>query len=116
MRSTLKLLFYHHLLTDEYKEEENEVDTDGITENDIPESLETKVLSTTWRKIYGHSPPWEAGVDRCAPTLHLVVHCQFFELFGSRRSFASKLVLLWNCSPVPELLLRDNKILLLEGR
>ncbi|GFW44268.1 uncharacterized protein TNCV_1746971 [Trichonephila clavipes] len=37
-----------------------------------------------------------------------------FELFGARRSTASKLASLWNCSAAHELLLRDRKILLLE--
>ncbi|GFX79621.1 uncharacterized protein TNCV_826091 [Trichonephila clavipes] len=45
-----------------------------------------------------------------------VIHCQFFELFGSRRSPAFKLASLWNCLAAHELLLRDRKILLLEGR
>ncbi|GFU58771.1 uncharacterized protein TNCV_3089121 [Trichonephila clavipes] len=41
---------------------------------------------------------------------------QFFESFGARRSTASKLASLWNCSAAHEPLLRERKILLLEGR
>ncbi|GFX14892.1 hypothetical protein TNCV_1486341 [Trichonephila clavipes] len=67
-------------------------------------------------KLYGHSPPCEAGVDRRSLTSPSVVHSQFFELFGARRSTAFKLASLWNCSAAHELLLRDRKILLLEGR
>ncbi|GFY04475.1 hypothetical protein TNCV_4415631 [Trichonephila clavipes] len=56
-----------------------------------------------------------AGVDRHALTLPFVVSCQFLELFGARRSTASKLASLWNCSAAHELLLCDRKILL-KGR
>ncbi|GFT83310.1 uncharacterized protein TNCV_3003821 [Trichonephila clavipes] len=45
-----------------------------------------------------------------------VVLCQFFELFDARRSTASKFASVWNCSAAHELLLRDRKILHLEGR
>ncbi|GFV25418.1 transposable element Tc3 transposase [Trichonephila clavipes] len=45
-----------------------------------------------------HSPPCGAGVDRRALTSPSVVHFQFFELFGARRSIASILASLWNCS------------------
>ncbi|GFU36377.1 hypothetical protein TNCV_4915981 [Trichonephila clavipes] len=61
-------------------------------------------------------PRHVAGVDHHALTSPSVVHCQFFELFGARRSTASKLASLRNCSAAHELLLRDKKILLLEGR
>ncbi|GFY26048.1 uncharacterized protein TNCV_1917981 [Trichonephila clavipes] len=48
--------------------------------------------------------------------LTIVVHCQFFELFDAHQSTASKIASLWNGSAAHELLLRDIKILLLEGR
>ncbi|GFX22700.1 uncharacterized protein TNCV_2994342 [Trichonephila clavipes] len=67
---------------------------------------------TAWRKLYDDSPPCGVGVDRRA----LNVTCQFFELFGTRRSTASKFTSLWNCSTTHELLLRGRKIFLLEGR
>ncbi|GFS94212.1 uncharacterized protein TNCV_3786691 [Trichonephila clavipes] len=57
-----------------------------------------------------------SGVDRHALTSPSVVHCQFLELFGARRSTASKLTSLWNCSAAHELIWKDKKILLLEGR
>ncbi|GFX43354.1 uncharacterized protein TNCV_4873741 [Trichonephila clavipes] len=61
-------------------------------------------------KVYGHSPPYGAGINRHALTSPSVVHCQFFELFGARRSPASKTcITLWNCSTTHELLLRDMK-------
>ncbi|GFS87938.1 hypothetical protein TNCV_3426881 [Trichonephila clavipes] len=71
---------------------------------------------TAWRKLYGHSPPCGAGVDRRALTSPFIVHCQFFELFGARRTTASKLASLWNYSAAHELLFRDRKTLLLERR
>ena len=52
---------------------------------------EINLLSTALRKLYDFSPPCGAGVDRHALTSPSVVHCQFFELFRSRRSTASKL-------------------------
>ncbi|GFV21415.1 hypothetical protein TNCV_2371721 [Trichonephila clavipes] len=64
----------------------------------------------------GHSPPCRVGVDCHALKSPSVVHCQFFELFGARRSTVSKLASLWNCSTAHELLLHDSKILLLESR
>ncbi|GFT43057.1 uncharacterized protein TNCV_3768981 [Trichonephila clavipes] len=66
-----------------------------------------------WRKLWGDSPPCGAGADRGALTSPSVDHCQ---LFGARRSTASKLASLWNDSTAHELLLRDRKILLIEGR
>ncbi|GFT70432.1 hypothetical protein TNCV_2658631 [Trichonephila clavipes] len=71
--------------------------------------------STAWRKLYGHSPPCGAGVDRHALTSPSVVYCQFFELFGARRSTASKFTSLWNCSTAHELVLCERKILFLVG-
>ncbi|GFW20220.1 hypothetical protein TNCV_1855441 [Trichonephila clavipes] len=71
------------------------------------------MLPTAWRKLYGHSPPCGAGVDRRALTSSSVIHRQFCEFFGFRRSTASKLASLWNCSAAHELLLPDRKILLL---
>ncbi|GFS76063.1 hypothetical protein TNCV_4666691 [Trichonephila clavipes] len=71
------------------------------------------MLPTAWRKLYSHSPPCGAGVHRPALTSPSVAYCQFF---GARRSTAFKLTSLWNCSAAHELLLRDRKILLLEGR
>ncbi|GFY24435.1 uncharacterized protein TNCV_1014831 [Trichonephila clavipes] len=73
------------------------------------------MLPTAWRKLYGHSPTCGAGVDRHALTSPSVTHCRFFELFGARRSTASKIASLWNCSTAHELLLRDREILPLEG-
>ncbi|GFU66199.1 hypothetical protein TNCV_2858721 [Trichonephila clavipes] len=67
-------------------------------------------------KLYGHSKLCRAGVNRRALTSPSVVHCQFFKLVSTRRSTASKLVSLWNYSTAHKLLLRDRKILLLEGR
>ncbi|GFV62020.1 uncharacterized protein TNCV_4108231 [Trichonephila clavipes] len=46
------------------------------------------------------APPCGASVDRHALTSPSVIHSQFFELFGARRSTASKLVSLWNCSAI----------------
>ncbi|GFU72080.1 uncharacterized protein TNCV_2976651 [Trichonephila clavipes] len=63
-----------------------------------------------------HSPPCGAGVASCVLTSSFVIHCQFFKLFAVRRSTASKLASLWNCSTAHELLLYDRKILLLEVR
>ncbi|GFX51411.1 hypothetical protein TNCV_3103441 [Trichonephila clavipes] len=61
-----------------------------IDEVDISTPVEqTNLLPTTWRKLYGHSPPFGAGDDGRALTSPSVVHCQFFELFGVRRSTAS---------------------------
>ncbi|PRD30683.1 UNVERIFIED_CONTAM: hypothetical protein NCL1_25673 [Trichonephila clavipes] len=57
-----------------------------------------------------------ADVDRHMPTSFSGNHCQFFELFGASQSPASKLASLRNCSAARELLLRDRKILLLEGQ
>ncbi|GFX62272.1 hypothetical protein TNCV_3306451 [Trichonephila clavipes] len=74
------------------------------------------MLPTAWRKLYGHSPPCGAGVDRRALTSTSIVHCQVFELFSACRSTASKLASLWNCSAAHELLLLDRKIILLESR
>ncbi|GFX49527.1 transposon Tf2-8 polyprotein [Trichonephila clavipes] len=51
-------------------------------------------------------------VDHRSLRLPFVVHCHFYELMGARRSIASKLTSLWNCSTAHELLLRDRKILL----
>ncbi|GFX25343.1 uncharacterized protein TNCV_1275031 [Trichonephila clavipes] len=56
-----------------------------------------------------------AGANQCILASPSTIHCQFFELFGARRSTASKLASLWNCSPAHKLLLRGRKILLLEG-
>ncbi|GFX74908.1 hypothetical protein TNCV_1844801 [Trichonephila clavipes] len=75
----------------------------------------TKVLPIAWKKMYSHSPPCGAGVDRSTLTSPSVIHCRFFELFVARRSTSSKLPSLWNCSTARELLLRNRKILLLEG-
>ncbi|GFX63500.1 palmitoleoyl-protein carboxylesterase NOTUM [Trichonephila clavipes] len=61
-----------------------------------------------WRKLYGHSPPCGAGVNRLVLTSPSVVHCQFFELFGAPWSTASKLASLWNCSTEHEFLLRGE--------
>ncbi|GFX28119.1 hypothetical protein TNCV_424461 [Trichonephila clavipes] len=66
--------------------------------------------------MYGHSPPCGVGIDCRTLPLPSVVNCQFFELFGACRSTASKLASLWKCSAAHELLLRDRKVLLLEGR
>ncbi|GFY13604.1 hypothetical protein TNCV_4959741 [Trichonephila clavipes] len=74
------------------------------------------MLPTAYRKLCGHSPPYGAGVDRRVLTSPSFIHCQCFELFGARRSTASKLVSPWNCSAAHELLLCNRKILLLEGR
>ncbi|GFX20799.1 hypothetical protein TNCV_78561 [Trichonephila clavipes] len=73
------------------------------------------MLPTAWMKVYGHSPPCEAGFDCRTLTPPSVVHCQFFKLFGALRSTASQLASLWNCSVAHELLLRDKKIFLLES-
>ncbi|GFV12609.1 HTH_Tnp_Tc3_2 domain-containing protein [Trichonephila clavipes] len=53
--------------------------------------LYTNALPSTWRKLYGHSSPRGAGVDRHALTSPSIVHYQFFELFGALRSTSSKL-------------------------
>ncbi|GFV77917.1 hypothetical protein TNCV_711 [Trichonephila clavipes] len=74
------------------------------------------MLPTVTTKLYGHSSPCGAGVDRRALKLPSIVLCQVFELFGARRSTASKLASLWNCSAAHELLLLYCKFLLLEGR
>ncbi|GFV11554.1 uncharacterized protein TNCV_975461 [Trichonephila clavipes] len=89
-----------------------------IHEVDIstPVAVDQRAANCRAIHYYGHSPLRGAGVDRRALTSPSVVHCQFFELFGARRSTASKLTSLWNCSAAPELLLRDRKIPLLEGR
>ncbi|GFY07487.1 uncharacterized protein TNCV_5086721 [Trichonephila clavipes] len=72
-----------------------------IDEADIRTPVAVDQSATTaWRKLYGHSLPFGAGVDRRAQRSPSVVHCQFFELFGARRSTASKLASLWNCSTV----------------
>ncbi|GFY14614.1 hypothetical protein TNCV_4828171 [Trichonephila clavipes] len=85
-----------------------------ITDTDV-EGLPIPV-AVDQRAANGHSPPSGAGVDRRAQASPSVVHCQFFKLFVTRRSTASKLTTLWDCSTAHELLLRNRKILLLEGR
>ncbi|GFT56022.1 hypothetical protein TNCV_3117081 [Trichonephila clavipes] len=67
-------------------------------------------------EVVRHSPPCGASVGRPTLTLSSVVNCQFFVLFGARRSTPSKLAILCNCSAAHELLLLDRKTLLLEGR
>ncbi|GFT55431.1 hypothetical protein TNCV_3606891 [Trichonephila clavipes] len=67
-------------------------------------------------ELYSHSPPCGAGVDRRVLMSPSVIPCQCFELFGARRSSASILASLLNCSTEHKLLLRDRKILLLKGR
>ncbi|GFS91581.1 hypothetical protein TNCV_1139911 [Trichonephila clavipes] len=59
-----------------------------------------------------YSPPCGPGVYHRALISLSVVHFQFFELSGARRSTASKLASLRNCLAAHELLLRDRKILL----
>ncbi|GFX31745.1 hypothetical protein TNCV_170781 [Trichonephila clavipes] len=56
----------------------------------VPVDQHAANYPTTWRKLYGHSQPCVAGVDRHALTSPSVIHCQVFELFGARRSTASK--------------------------
>ncbi|GFW43233.1 hypothetical protein TNCV_1349961 [Trichonephila clavipes] len=58
-----------------------------------------------------HSPPCGVGIDRHALTSPSVIHCQFFELFGARRSTASKLASLCTRAPAAR-----KEIVLLEGR
>ncbi|GFV18728.1 uncharacterized protein TNCV_4756151 [Trichonephila clavipes] len=55
-----------------------------------------------------------SSVDRLTLTSPSLIYCPFFKPFGARRSTVSKLASLWNFSH--ELLLRDRKILLFEGR
>ena len=76
---------------------------------------QTNVLPTAQRKLYDHSTPCGAGVNCRALTSPFVIYCQFFELFAVRWSIASRLASLWNSSAAHHLLLRNRKILLLEG-
>ncbi|GFU82832.1 hypothetical protein TNCV_266291 [Trichonephila clavipes] len=89
-----------------------DVDEDNII---TPVAIDQRA-TTCREETVGHSPPCGAGVDRRALTSPAVVHYQFVELFGTRRSTASKPSSLWNCSTAHELLLHDKKILLLESR
>ncbi|GFW37120.1 hypothetical protein TNCV_5020181 [Trichonephila clavipes] len=82
-------------------------------DNSTPVAIDQRAA---YRRLYGHSPLCRAGFDRSALMSPPVIYCQCFEFFGARRYTASKLALLWNCSAAHELLLRDRKILLLEGR
>ena len=63
----------------------------------------TNVLLAAWRKLYG-----------CQLRM-LMSTSSFPKLFSTRRSTASKLVSLLNCSIAGELLLLDREIPLLEG-
>ncbi|GFV50194.1 hypothetical protein TNCV_621071 [Trichonephila clavipes] len=80
------------------------------------DSSEKQLGANHLDKLCAHEPIADAAIDGRALTSPSVVHWQFFELFGSRRSTASKLASLWNCSAAHELILRNRKILLLEGR
>ncbi|GFV34041.1 hypothetical protein TNCV_309471 [Trichonephila clavipes] len=44
------------------------------------------MLPTACWKLYGHSRPYGADVDRRPLTSPSVIHCPFFELFGARWS------------------------------
>ncbi|GFW39533.1 hypothetical protein TNCV_3908421 [Trichonephila clavipes] len=69
-----------------------------IVEADISTPVAVDQSATTaWRKLYGHSLPFGAGIDRRAQRSPCVVQCHFFEFFGARWSTASKLASLWNC-------------------
>ncbi|GFW38390.1 uncharacterized protein TNCV_1332431 [Trichonephila clavipes] len=85
--------------------DETEISTPVVEDQCDDNCLEEAVWSFT---------PSRAGVDRHALTSPSVIHCQFFVLFGSRQSTASKLASLWNCSAAHELLFCDRKILLLK--
>ncbi|GFW45026.1 hypothetical protein TNCV_4513401 [Trichonephila clavipes] len=74
------------------------------------------MLPTARRRMQVYSPKFGAGVDRQALTSPSIIHGQFFELFVARRSNVLKHASLCICSAARELLLRDKKILLLEGR
>ncbi|GFV90792.1 hypothetical protein TNCV_2323611 [Trichonephila clavipes] len=63
-------------------------------------------------KLYGHSSPWGAGVDRHTLTSPSVVYCQYFQLIVLVAPLLSNS---HHCGTVPLLtnvFLRDRKILL----
>ncbi|GFS63766.1 protein tyrosine phosphatase domain-containing protein 1 [Trichonephila clavipes] len=66
-------------------------DIDGLTKPTLIQLAARWFTATTsWRKLYSHSPPCRPGVCHVTLMSPSVVHSQFFESSGSRRSTASK--------------------------
>ncbi|GFV35835.1 hypothetical protein TNCV_1930471 [Trichonephila clavipes] len=63
---------------------------DGAADISTNVVVDRNVRPTARRKLYDHSLPCRAGVERHTLTLPLVAHCQFTEFFGARRSTASE--------------------------